>query len=159
MSADTRPPMATPRVAAGVVVLSGKSVLMVRPTYKEYWDIPGGYVEPGESPQQACAREIHEELGISVTELQLAAIDWAPNDKEGDKILFLFTSPGLNGIDAATLQFPDEELSEARYVNLAELGDFTIPRLAKRLAETVEALSDGKNPIYLENGRRAEMPQ
>jgi 8-oxo-dGTP diphosphatase len=37
-------------------------VLLVEPTYKSYWDIPGGYVEPGESPLAACAREVHEEL-------------------------------------------------------------------------------------------------
>lgn len=159
MSADTRPPMATPRIAAGVVVLRGESILMVRPTYKEYWDIPGGYVEPGESPKDACAREVQEEIGIAVDELLLAAVDWAPNDKEGDKLLFLFVSPELNGIDAASLKFPDQELSEARYVSLAELNNFTIPRLAKRLAATVEALTSGEVPIYLEHGIRAETQQ
>src|SRR4051794_6081139 len=35
-----------------------------RPTYKAYWDIPGGYVEPGETPRDACVREVYEELGI-----------------------------------------------------------------------------------------------
>ncbi|WP_410875178.1 NUDIX domain-containing protein [Nocardia sp. A7] len=159
MSAESRPPMATPRIAAGVVVLSGESILMVRPTYKEYWDIPGGYVEPGESPKNACAREVQEEIGLSVDELLLAAVDWAPNDKEGDKLLFLFISPELNGIDAANLKFPDQELSEARYVSLAELHNFTIPRLAKRLAATVEALISSEVPIYLENGIRTETQQ
>ncbi|MBX6722278.1 MAG: NUDIX hydrolase, partial [Dactylosporangium sp.] len=38
-------------------------VLLVRPTYKPYWDIPGGYVQPGESPLAACKREIRASLG------------------------------------------------------------------------------------------------
>ncbi|MEW1738800.1 NUDIX hydrolase [Nocardia beijingensis] len=154
-AAETHPPMATPRVAAGIVVVNGDSVLMVRPTYKPYWDIPGGYVEPGESPRQACVREVHEELGVVVTELQLAAVDWAPNDREGDKMLFLFVSPDLNGIDAATLQFPDRELAEARYVKLDQLDEFTIPRLAQRLTATVKAVLAGEVPLYLEHGGRS----
>jgi ADP-ribose pyrophosphatase YjhB (NUDIX family) len=61
-----------------------------RPTYKDYWDIPGGYVEPGESPLGACRREIREELSIAPPIAgQPLVIDWAPADGEGDKILFI----------------------------------------------------------------------
>ena len=56
---------ATPRVAAGALFLDAEGrVLLVHPTYKDTWDIPGGYVERGESPAAACRREVLEELGI-----------------------------------------------------------------------------------------------
>ncbi|WP_225724679.1 MULTISPECIES: NUDIX hydrolase [unclassified Nocardia] len=152
MSTVEPPPMATPRVAAGALVLRDSAVLLVRPTYKEYWDIPGGYAEPGESPKAACQREIHEELGLTASNLELAAIDWAPNDKEGDKILFLFADRTLHGMDVDTLVFPDHELSEARYIELNQLEQYTIPRLVRRLTETTNALLSGHIPLYLEHG-------
>ncbi len=46
-------------------------LLAQRPTgkvYEGYWEFPGGKVEPGESIADATARELHEELGISVEE-------------------------------------------------------------------------------------------
>ncbi len=125
---------------------------MVRPTYKDYWDIPGGYVEPGESPKAACQREIHEELGLAVSRLELASIDWAPNDKEGDKLLFLFAAPDLYGVEVEELKFPDRELDKAQYIELAELDNYTVPRLARRLSETANALLSGQIPLYLEHG-------
>ncbi|WP_306359498.1 NUDIX domain-containing protein [Nocardia sp. CC227C] len=78
MSTDPGAPTATPRVAAGVVVVNGTAVLLVRPTYKDHWDIPGGYVESGESPRDACRREVAEELGLAIREFRFASVDWAP---------------------------------------------------------------------------------
>ena len=41
-------------------------VLLCRLTYKQDWDLPGGVVEVGESPQLAVSREVEEELGLNV---------------------------------------------------------------------------------------------
>jgi 8-oxo-dGTP diphosphatase len=59
-------------VAAGVVLRADRAVLLAdRPggkPYAGYWEFPGGKFEPGESVQDALARELAEELGITVTE-------------------------------------------------------------------------------------------
>ena len=82
---DSTPPMTRPRVAAGVLIRNESGhVLLVKPTYKAGRDIPGGYVEPNESPAQACAREIHEELGITRNPGRLLVVDCAPHPAEGD---------------------------------------------------------------------------
>ncbi len=56
-------------VAAGLLRRSGRGLLLHRvPTrrwYPDCWDLPGGHVEEGESPDVALQRELLEELGVS----------------------------------------------------------------------------------------------
>lgn len=65
----TPPPLEV--VAAVIVRPDGDFLLAERPAgkvYAGYWEFPGGKVETGETPHQALTRELHEELGIDVTE-------------------------------------------------------------------------------------------
>jgi 8-oxo-dGTP pyrophosphatase MutT (NUDIX family) len=143
--------MARPAVAAGALFVDDAgAVLLVRPTYKPHWDIPGGYVEPGESPRQACVREVREELGISPPIGRLLVIDWAPAGG-GDRLLFVFDGGHLSPpmIDAIRLQ--PSELDAYAYYDLDGLPSVTIPRLVRRLAGAVAALRSGETR-YLEHG-------
>jgi len=55
-------------VAAGALFRdAGGRVLLVKPHYKAGWDIPGGMVEPGETPSEACAREVTEAVQAEPT--------------------------------------------------------------------------------------------
>ncbi|HEX6445924.1 MAG TPA: GNAT family N-acetyltransferase, partial [Streptosporangiales bacterium] len=65
------------RVAAGALFVDAAGrVLLVEPTYKEVWDIPGGVVERDESPRDGCRREVREELGLDRPVGGLLCVDW-----------------------------------------------------------------------------------
>src|SRR5581483_8587882 len=68
------------QAAAGLLYVDQEGrVLLVRPTYKPYWEIPGGEVEPGESPRDAARREVREELGCDVLPVgDLLVVDFLP---------------------------------------------------------------------------------
>ena len=83
MTAGLQPVHVMPRKRAAATMLftdpAGR-VLVVKPTYKPRWELPGGAVEDGESPGTAAAREVAEELGIDRAAGVLLAVDYVPAD-------------------------------------------------------------------------------
>lgn len=66
-----RAPMSSPLLVVAAIIrgADGRILLSQRPAHKHKggcWEFPGGKVEPGESLDAALARELHEELGVSV---------------------------------------------------------------------------------------------
>lgn len=125
--------------------------MLVRPTHKEHWDIPVGYVEEGESPLQACVREVAEELGLRVEITRLLTVDWAPRPDEGDKMLFVFDGGRLTADQLAAIVFEDGEIGEWTFVDDSQLDDLTIPRLVRRIRATPQARREAQT-AYLEQG-------
>lgn len=152
-NADNR--FACARLAAGALFVRGDEVLLVHKTYGSGWDIPGGYVEPGESPGAACRREIREELGIDRAPRYLLVHDWAPSESEGDKVLYVFDCGDI-GSDERAISLQETELDRWAWVALSKLDDYLIPRLARRLRQAHIARSVSRT-VYLEHGEPAPM--
>jgi len=65
------------RVVAAVVWHQGRLLLTQRPPGGPLglqWEFPGGKIEPGETPGQALAREVTEELGVTGTPIRTLAV-------------------------------------------------------------------------------------
>jgi 8-oxo-dGTP diphosphatase len=67
-------------VAVALVDRDGRVLLAQRPPGKKMaglWEFPGGKIEPGETPEHALVRELHEELGIDTKTSCLAPLTFA----------------------------------------------------------------------------------
>jgi 8-oxo-dGTP diphosphatase len=150
-----------PRVpaSAGALIFDRRRrLLILKPTYKSGWTIPGGVMEAdGETPWQACQREVREECGLEVSHGRLVCMDfrrWRDGSPGG--IRFLFDCGTLADAPLATVVLQPEEISEYRLAPLAE----ALSLLRAPIRRRVDAVrkrdgSPRKHPIvYLENGRR-----
>ncbi|MBI0294809.1 NUDIX hydrolase [Streptomyces sp. PRKS01-29] len=142
------------RVAADVILRdkSGR-ILLVNPTYKEGWDLPGGMVEANEAPIEAARRELLEELGIQPRLLGILSVDWdPPHGPWDDQIVIVFDGGKLSPSEASALRPHDSELSACAFFTSEEAVAALRPRIRDRVTQTLEALATGK-PRYLESGR------
>ncbi|MGQ0631950.1 MAG: NUDIX domain-containing protein [Sporichthyaceae bacterium] len=149
--ADDPADWSRPRVAAGVLFFDEDGrVLLVKPTYKEGWDIPGGYVNIGETPRQAAVREVKEELGLDIELGEPLVIDWAPHPDEGDKILFVFDG-GTLAASTAVSPADTTEIERVEFVDAFDLDRRLIARLSRRVGRAIAARAS-MTTRYLEPG-------
>ncbi|HYF72221.1 MAG TPA: NUDIX hydrolase [Nocardioides sp.] len=127
-------------------------VLLCQLTYKQDWDLPGGVVEVGESPQVAVAREVEEELGLTLEPGPLLLTDWLPPWSGWDDALCLVFDGGAH--DAAitdTIVRQTREIRSAEFCTPEQVrercADFTARRVASALANL-----GSSGPAYTESG-------
>jgi 8-oxo-dGTP diphosphatase len=151
---DNEVPFVLPRIpaSAGALILDGVGrLLIVNPTYKAHWTIPGGIMEAdGETPWEACRREVREEVGLDVTRGRLVVVDFLrPKPSKPGGMRFLFDC-GVFGDDTlAGIRLQEEELSEYQ---LAE-PDRALELLSGPLRRRVGAALGADECVYLEDGR------
>jgi len=130
------------RIAAkGVVRHEDGRFLLVNPTYKEHWDLPGGMAEANESPSDALVREVAEELGITVRVNRLLALDWiGPHGPWDDQIVFMFDTEVLTSDATANLEITDKEISDFGFFSLQDAKRHLRGDVAARLERAVRAI-------------------
>jgi ADP-ribose pyrophosphatase YjhB (NUDIX family) len=130
-------------------------VLLVEPSGRPGWSIPGGKVEADESPWAAATRELSEELGLDQPVGRLLVVDYLPpRDPRPERVVFVFDGGLLDESAVERMTFPDGEISSASFHTPAEARTrMMTPLLADRLDVAVQASDQGVTALC-EQGRR-----
>lgn len=127
---DGRSPRAAPAKvvlvsAVALIDVEGRVLLARRPEGKAMaglWEFPGGKVEPGETPEAALIRELHEELGIDTWQSCLAPLTFASHAYDDFHLLMpLFACRKWQG------QPHPAEGQALKWVRARDLRDYPMP--------------------------------
>jgi 8-oxo-dGTP pyrophosphatase MutT (NUDIX family) len=142
---------AIPASAGALIYDRAGRLLILKPTYKSGWTIPGGVMEAdGETPWEACRREVREECGIDVRHGRLACMDFRrPRPDRPGGIRFLFECGAVGDESLAAIVIQPEEVSEYRLAALPEALSLLRPPIRRR----VRAATSARGLVYLEDGR------
>ncbi len=131
--------------AAALIRNAEGDVLLVQPSYRPDWLLPGGMVEAQESPLAACRREVQEELGLSLPIETLLCLDYMPPSDRRESLQFVYWGGVLSADQIAKITLPsDNELLTHRFVNLETAAQLLLPRSIKRLKQAMIALETGQ---------------
>jgi 8-oxo-dGTP pyrophosphatase MutT (NUDIX family) len=143
------------RVAADVLIRDEAGrVLIVDPTYKEGWDLPGGMIESNEAPRAGLARELAEELGISRDIGRPLVVEWVgAHGPWDDQIVFVFDGGIMTDSDLAAVRISDPEIATSRFTNVDDARAMMRDHIGRRLLSAVRAL-DNDQLDYAERDTR-----
>jgi 8-oxo-dGTP diphosphatase len=100
-----------------VAVYVGPALLLVRCSYRVRWNLPGGSIRRGETPEAAARRELVEEIGLTAPALLPAGIVCGFWDGRRDRVHFF----ELRLVEPPTLRLDNREIIAARLVSPSEL--------------------------------------
>jgi mutator protein MutT len=119
-----------PPNAASVALIDRDKVLLIKRATKPYfgmWSLPGGRLEPGETPERAAEREIMEEVGLRVWRLHPIKRMFLG---DGNFVLQVYATEAFEGEIVAS-----DEVSDHRWVRIDEIGSMhTTPDLGDVVA-------------------------
>lgn len=118
------------RVAVSALIFDGDGrVLLAHRRDIDWWNLPNGGVETGETVEEALRREAMEELGVEVEVGQLVGVYSKPLK---DEIVLSFRCRIVRGTPTST-----EETRACRYFSPADLPANTLPKHRQRIEDAL----------------------
>lgn len=149
----------------GLITDAAGRILIVKPTYKPGWEIPGGAMDPDEYPRETLRRELAEEIGFTLEPGRLLVVDFclARPERPRPSIMYIYDCGELTAEQQAAITLPADELSEHRFAAVGELDGLLPGRLLRRVREaarqcTLGATADQENGHAPGTARTAHRP-
>lgn len=138
------------RSAVGVLIFKDEQLLVLEPTYKSNWLVPGGVVEKFESPLEAAIRECQEEIGIDVEIESFLCADFKRGDSiTGDAIHYLFSAKLPMKFE---IKIDESEIKNALWLSSDEAINKFDSHLGPRVKAGLEAIKRNRS-FYCEDGQ------
>lgn len=114
---------------------------------RPHWYLPGGWIEPGERPRAACAREVFEETGLVAAPAELLVI--GANDGSWS-LIFDCGSVNSDGLALSDENNPETlPVREYRWAPSTEALHLLKPAIAERMTAWI-AYMGRPGPVYVE---------
>ncbi|MFA6285591.1 MAG: NUDIX hydrolase, partial [Parcubacteria group bacterium] len=132
-------------------------ILIVKPSYKDHWSVPGGVIDKDESPRDAALREVKEETNLDLKSMRFVCLDYmSPRDSgystHDENIQFIFFGGVLTADNIKGIKLAEKEISEYKFAGKSEALELVGEKLSNRLESCFKALELG-TPVYLEGGK------
>ena len=115
----------------GILTDEEDRVLLCHRRDYDLWNLPGGGVDPGESPWDALVREIEEETGLEAAPVHLCGVYSKP---ESNEIVFSFFCRVTGGAVRLT-----DEADRIEYFSLERIPKNTVPKQVERIRDYYSA--------------------
>jgi 8-oxo-dGTP diphosphatase len=138
-----------PFAAGAVIRNTQEQILLVKPNYRDGWLLPGGSAEAGESPKEACHREVLEEVGLNLPIRRLLCLDYGDNNAR-ERFVFIFDGGVLTQAQKAGIVLQNRELTDFQFVSQNAVTELLNPVAARWIVWALQALETGEL-YYLEN--------
>lgn len=140
-------------IAQALVRDESGRLLICELVYKKPWDLPGGVVDPLESPATAVVRELREELGVTATVRSLAAVSWLPAWRGWDDATLFVFDVSVPAQQLSAIQLETREIRAVHWCDDAEFAEHAAGYTVRVARQALAALDAGAGTVYLEDGR------
>ena len=145
--------------AGALMMREDGCILLVKQPYQETWNIPGGIIEDGESPREACRREVLEELALRIEKLPLLCVDHLSASTElPERKHHIFLGGTLTSGIMGRVKLQESEISEIAFVQELDIPRLCSAPLAVRLRVAIDAYRTQKS-FYIRDGLVSEAAQ
>lgn len=126
-------------------------VLILKPSYREDWTLPGGGAEQGEAPKKACERGVREALGVELPLGHLLCLDYErEGDRRSESLTFVFDGGQVTTEQVIDFDLPEDKLGDYEFA----APSVAVERLTNSQGRSLRyalAAQHNRQVLYLEN--------